>query len=235
MYNESYLTYLLDYNNLIYIDTSTLMNVDSLRRFLERSEDEFLVRNKKMIITQWVFKELNKHIHSDNDYKANQAKLALNLIEQFRDVFTLEDEELLVDNATFADSDILSKIILNKSRATQLLITYDRALALDAYNLNLQGSNKGGKVMVCHINKMGFIKKCDCVNTQDDFKLSGMVDQTLDTKERVVYIDRPVVNETYDRRKWWHIPAAVAGGLAGGIAIDRYAVPVIKRTLKSIA
>jgi len=235
MYYENYLSYVLAHNDLIYVDTSTLMNADSMKIFLERNEDEFIVRNKKMIVTQWVQKELSKHVCSDNEIKRNQARFAFLLLEQFEDIFILEDENAMADIATFADSDLLSKLTLNKATATQVLITYDRALALDAYNLNDQGSNKGGKVMVCHINRAGYIKKCDCASVQNVTQDNHMPEFEPEIKEKIVYVDRPVMSESHDCRKWWEIPLAFVSGAAGCFVIDRYALPAIKKAISSVA
>lgn len=234
MYYGNYLNYVLDHNDLIYVDTSTLMNADSMQLFIQRAEDEFLARNKRMIVTQWVQKELNKHIRSDNENKRDQARAALLLLAKYDSLFILEDDNAILDSATFADSDLLSRLVLNKATATQLLITYDRSLALDAYNLNNQGSNKGGKVMVCHINRAGYIKKCDCVGSPNHESDDVPIEPEVIVREKIVYVNRPVEKEIVSNTKAWKTPVAIATGFISGIAFEKFALPFIKRTIASI-
>jgi len=228
---RSYLNYLLNHNDLIYIDTSTLMNVEAMEIFLERAEDDFINQNKRMIVTQSVQKELNKHIRSDNESKRNQARSAILLLTRFERLFIIEEENAAFNNATFADSDLLSRLTLNKATATQLLVTYDRALASDAYNLNEQGSNKGGKVMVCHINRACYIKKCDCVNIPGQDNENVPAEPEVIVKEKIIYIDKPVEHKSESKTYPWKVPVAIVTGFASGVAFEKFAIPFIKKAL----
>lgn len=233
MQNKKYLDYVLDHNDVIFVDTCTLMHSDSARYFLESAEEALLSKDKKIILTQWVLKELNKHIESDDPNTIVKAKEALRIIDDFKTLFVIEEEHNTESLATFADSDFLSKLTLNKSRASQLLITPDKDLALDAFNLNGQESNKGYRIMVCHINRAGHIKKCSCINKTEYEPEKNTNEPEIVLKEKVVYKDRPV--ETLENKKDYKVIAGgIAGGFLGGILFNRYAMPMIKKAFIAV-
>lgn len=61
--------------------------------------------------------------------------------------------------SAFADSELLSRITKDKSKHSQLLITNDKNLSVDAYKLNKLYSCKGKKIMVCFIDNLGQLNK----------------------------------------------------------------------------
>lgn len=233
---ENYLKYLLGTCDDIYIDTSTLMNVEALRRFLESGKDDFSNSDNKIIVTAAVLSELKNHQQYDsNADKRERALVASELINTYPDIFKFEkeDESTKIDYS-FADRDFLSRLTLNKSSRRQLLITNDRKLGQDAYRINEQESNKGCRIMICYINFYGGICRCTC--TKDEERNL----QEVDAIENIEYIEkkcRAVSHGSSTAKKTtascWKYTCVFAGGLAGGIAIDRWAVPFIKRTLFS--
>lgn len=233
---ENYLKYLLGTCDDIYIDTSTLMNVEALRRFVESGKEEFLNSDNKIIVTAAVLSELKNHQQYDsNADKRERAIVAFELINTYPDIFKFEkEEESIKSDYAFADRDFLSRLTLNKSSRRQLLITNDRKLGQDAYRINEQESNKGCRIMICYINFYGGICRCTC--TKDEERNLQEVDvkektEYIEKKCRVVRHDSPIAKKP--KANYWKYTCVFAGGLAGGIAIDRWAVPFIKRTLLS--
>ena len=192
---KNYVEYIIDKNEMIYIDTSTLMNVESLRIFIGRTEKIFESRNKQIIVSRTVVSELKKHAVSDSVEKRKKAEEALDLLEQFQMMFYVECE----DNTNgFADSELLARLILMKSSCSQVLITNDKKLSKDAYAINEQESNRGNKIMVCHINYAGFLNMCCCVK---EIEASTDNDKCLDNKEEnkteTVYV------QVSSEKKWY--------------------------------
>lgn len=234
MYCEKgYLSYLLESNERIYIDTCSLMNTESMRLFIGRAEREFLFYQKKITVPSMVMWELKE---KQNDLlKKSNAEEAIQLIEQFDDIFEVEsDLELETKSYSHADAQILANVTADKAKYGQLVITSDRNLSKDAFALNKQESNKGKKIMVCHITRNGFINMCDCVNQSNDENGTTIGEPEVITIEKVVYVKKPVAQED-KKRGWWSFPVFIAGGFAGGIAFDRYAVPAIKKVLNAVA
>lgn len=79
-------------------------------------------------------------------------------------IFQVENAPLTEEEIAhaFADAQLLAELTLHRSDYNQLLITNDRKLICDAYDLNQQRSCKGRKVLVCYINWCGELQCCDC-------------------------------------------------------------------------
>ena len=225
---KNYVEYIIDKNEMIYIDTSTLMNVESLRIFIGRTEKIFESRNKQIIVSRTVVSELKKHAVSDSVEKRKKAEEALDLLEQFQMMFYVECE----DNTNgFADSELPARLILMKSSCSQVLITNDKKLSKDAYAINEQESNHGNKIMVCHINYAGFLNMCCCVK---EIEASTDNDKCLDNKEEnkteTVYVQVSSEKKWYEG--WKGFTLLFAGGITGGVLIDRYAIPILKNSIR---
>lgn len=85
-----------------------------------------------------------------SEYETNDSNL-----------FIFEDKDLKQSevSSAFADSELLSRITKDKSKHSQLLITNDKNLSVDAYKLNKLYSCKGKKIMVCFIDNLGQLNK----------------------------------------------------------------------------
>ena len=175
MTNKEYVENLLNRNDLIYIDTSTLMNESDLQLFIENYENIFLQKEKEIIVPAVVWQELRQHINSNacNGEKCRKATAAIKIIQNHRNLFRLEE-----DNASpydsrmaFADSIILGRLLMECIYGKQLLITNDRRLSIDAYELNTQESFRGQLICVCYINSRGELHRCDC--TKEDAGFNG--------------------------------------------------------------
>lgn len=161
MTNREYVEDLLALNEKIYIDTSSLMNDTELGRFLVQYQDIFEAQNKKIIVTREVCLEIVRHLSSKNIEKQEKAKSVILLFKNYSNLFIFEDKDLKQSevSSAFADSELLSRITKDKSKHSQLLITNDKNLSVDAYKLNKLYSCKGKKIMVCFIDNLGQLNK----------------------------------------------------------------------------
>ena len=161
MTNREYVEDLLALNEKIYIDTSSLMNDTELGRFLVQYQDIFEALNKKIIVTREVCLEIVRHLSSKHIEKQEKAKSVILLFKNYSNLFIFEDKDLKQSEvgSAFADSELLSRITKDKSKHSQLLITNDKNLSVDAYKLNKLYSCKGKKIMVCFIDNLGQLNK----------------------------------------------------------------------------
>lgn len=161
MTNREYVEDLLALNEKIYIDTSSLMNDTELCRFLVQYQDIFGSLDKKIIVTREVCLEIVRHLSSKNIEKQEKAKSVILLFKNYSNLFIFEDKDLKQSevSSAFADSELLSRITKDKSKHSQLLITNDKNLSVDAYKLNKLYSCKGKKIMVCFIDNLGQLNK----------------------------------------------------------------------------
>lgn len=161
MTNREYVEDLLALNEKIYIDTSSLMNDTELVRFLVQYQDIFEALNKKIIVTREVCLEIVRHLSLKNIEKQEKAKSVILLFKNYSNLFIFEDKDLKQSevSSAFADSELLSRITKDKSKHSQLLITNDKNLSVDAYKLNKLYSCKGKKIMVCFIDNLGQLNK----------------------------------------------------------------------------
>ena len=161
MTNREYVEDLLALNEKIYIDTSSLMNDTELGRVLVQYQDIFEALNKKIIVTREVCLEIVRHLSLKNIEKQEKAKSVILLFKNYSNLFIFEDKDLIQSevSSAFADSELLSRITKDKSKHSQLLITNDKNLSVDAYKLNKLYSCKGKKIMVCFIDNLGQLNK----------------------------------------------------------------------------
>ena len=137
------------------------MNDTELGRFLVQYQDIFEALNKKIIVTREVCLEIVRHLSSKNIEKQEKAKSVILLFKNYSNLFIFEDKDLKQSevSSAFADSELLSRITKDKSKHSQLLITNDKNLSVDAYKLNKLYSCKGKKIMVCFIDNLGQLNK----------------------------------------------------------------------------
>ena len=137
------------------------MNDTELGRFLVQYQDIFEALNKKIIVTREVCLEIVRHLSLKNIEKQEKAKSVILLFKNYSNLFIFEDKDLKQSevSSAFADSELLSRITKDKSKHSQLLITNDKNLSVDAYKLNKLYSCKGKKIMVCFIDNLGQLNK----------------------------------------------------------------------------
>ncbi|MBQ8325544.1 MAG: hypothetical protein IJX86_00605 [Lachnospiraceae bacterium] len=169
MNNTEYIEKIIVSVDRILVDTSTLMT-NGFQQFISSNKHSLILEQKKIIIPKAVYTELARHIGSDNPEKNERAMAAVELMSLNKDVFQIENVPLSEDEIAhaFADAQLLSELTLHKSEYNQLLITNDRKLSCDAFDLNQQQSCKGRKVLVCYINWYGEMQCCECARHSTD-------------------------------------------------------------------
>ena len=196
---RDYISVMVNTNKIIYIDTASLMDVEELSQFIQNGEDILRDKNRRIVVPQAVCLELVRHLGSENQKKQDKAMRALGLIKDHQDIFEVRNQGLTEDEiySAFADAEILAELTRNKKNCGQLLITNDRALGQDAFELNNQGSCRGYRIMVCFINRFGELRKCECTysttgetakvaeaiwnNEEQDTAAQHQIDKMLDT------------------------------------------------------
>lgn len=230
MHYTDYLEHLLQGTEQIYIDTCSLMYTERLEKFIFTSKSVFKHYNIQIIVPGSVQNELIDFLDSGDFEKKMSAEKAFMYMDEHHELFHLADR---TDCGNFADPEILAELMRNKGKCRQLFITNDRKLAKDAFQLNLQESNFGKRIMVCHLNYSGILCRCECTKTQHQNPEQIVSNSVLNTKP-ITEVPR-TVDQTTARKQRWKLPAAVAGGLAGGfvtgVVFDRYAVPLIRKAL----
>lgn len=204
MTNREYVEDLLALNEKIYIDTSSLMNDTELGRFLVQYQDIFEALNKKIIVTREVCLEIVRHLSSKNIEKQEKAKSVILLFKNYSNLFIFEDKDLKQSevSSAFADSELLSRITKDKSKHSQLLITNDKNLSVDAYKLNKLYSCKGKKIMVCFIDNLGQLNKGKTgFETNPNTLFIEQKHQRTRLKSRTI-IKR---NQKYFKRLYWEV------------------------------
>ena len=231
MHTTDYTNYLLGKNDEILIDTSSLMEVDFMSAFIDRAEDTLTYLGKKIIVTASVQRELENHISGDNEEKKQKATDALRLMDNFYYLFKLEPKGTETRDNIFADTDLLARLLLNKSDRTQLLIVNDRNLGKDAFHLNKQSSNHGKTIMVAFLNYNGYLCRCDCTKkVEETVEMVAQPPIQYIEKERIVYVDADKPQQV-KKKDVWKLPATFAGGLIGGYLVHEFAVPFLRKAI----
>ncbi|MBQ6900772.1 MAG: hypothetical protein IJN72_08025 [Firmicutes bacterium] len=231
MHTTDYTNYLLEKNDEIIIDTSSLMEVDFMSIFIDRAEDTLTYLGKKITVPASVQRELENHISGDNEEKKQKAIEVFRLMDNFYYLFNLDPKGIGEPEYIFADTDLLARLLLNKSDRTQLLIVNDRNLGKDAFHLNKQSSNYGKTIMVAFLNYNGYLCRCDCTKKVDEtIEVTEQPAIQYIEKERIVYVDADKPQKA-KKKELWKLPATFAGGFISGYIVKEYAVPFIKRAI----
>lgn len=199
MTNSQYTEKTLASVQRILVDTSTLMT-SAFQQFINNSKELLITDNQKIIVPRAVYTELACHMGSADVEKCNRAMAAVDLLSLNKDIFQVESvplSEYEIAHA-FADAQLLSELTLHRSDCSQLLITNDRKLSCDAFDLNQQQSCKGRKVFVCYINGRGELQCCDCARPSADQVVEKQV--SCNPKNRTV--PQSSVSETTTEETW---------------------------------
>lgn len=169
MTNTQYIEKILSSVERIIVDTSTLMT-RGFQQFIINNRERLLAGEKKIIVPKAVYSELARHVESENPEKSGPAMAAVELLALNKAIFQVENDLFTEAEIahTFADAHLLADLTLHRSDCNQLLITNDRKLSCDAYDLNQQQSCKGRRVLVCYINGCGELQCCDCARPTAD-------------------------------------------------------------------
>lgn len=163
MTNVQYIENTLSTVDRILLDTSTLM-CPGCQQFIRNNKKLICGSGKKLIIPKAVYAELARHLGGEDQEKSEHAVAAVELICTNKEIFEVENVPLTEEEIAhaFADAQLLSDLTAHRSEFNQLLISNDRNLSSDAFDLNQQQSCRGRKVLVCYINRLGEMHRCDC-------------------------------------------------------------------------
>lgn len=203
MRNEDYINTLMRVNKKIYIDTASLMDVEGLELFIVKVEKTLLTNSRKITVPRSVCLELTRHLGSNYTGKREKALKVMELLNEHKDLFNLENDNL--DDSeilkAFADSEILAELTIKKMDCGQLLITNDRNLSKDAFDLNSLASCRGYQIMVCFINRFGELHKCECIKKanlqvkENDPKKTDTFENESSTERLAVTIQSKISDE----------------------------------------
>lgn len=187
--NQDYITKQIQFNEIIWIDTCTMMYTNRFELFIKNVKPILLEFNKQIQIPDCVMAELAKHQLSFDEFKRANAVEALNLIKANNDIFKVEQlDNNACNGENFADPKILTAILENRRSIPQLLISNDQRLTSDAYKFNDFESFYGSKVSVCYIGANGDMNMCDCVKSK-----------VLNDQPQIIYQDKIIEKETIKR------------------------------------
>ena len=149
-----------DRYNKIVIDTSSLMEFETLRMFLVKNSDAIRDSGRQILIPESVQMEIARHIDSGKLDKVEKSLACISVLAEYPDLIVCNNCGIPEDlkYSTHADREILAMLISGKSQYRQLLITNDYDLAMDALALNSQRSCPGETISVRRINKNGELK-----------------------------------------------------------------------------
>ena len=176
MNNAQYVDKVVSSVDRILVDTSTLMN-RGFQQFINNNRKRFLTAKKRIIVLKSVYTELARHLVSEDSEKSKSALSVVDLLANNENIFLVEsaplDEEEI--SHAFADAQLLSELTLHKSDVNQLLITNDRKLSCDAFDLNQQQSCRGGRILVCYVDWYGELQCCECARPTVERKAENTV------------------------------------------------------------
>ena len=247
--NLEYIRKQIEANEIIYIDTCSLMDISRLMMFIEHAKPLFLEYKKKITIHYSVMEEIFKFEICSNEIKRNQAHSARMIILDNSDLFDIQSNENEWDNSQcFADKELLSTLFENRVSHRQLLISNDHSLTTDAFNFNRFGSVRGNKINVCYLNSLGAMHMCDCVKqratTTNTSKENSTTEEKAVSEEKIQ--EKPNVQVAANKAPAQSAEIPENSGssaftkyifpsiafIAGGFARE-YAVPVIRKFIKS--
>lgn len=226
MYNNlDYIKQQISSNELIYIDTCSLLDVVRLNNFIDSAKIIFIENGKKIIIHYSVLEELYKLRFSSNEKKRNNASEALGIIFDNSGLFIIESNpDIDKETECFADMKLLSTLFERRRNHKQLLISNDHALTSDAFNFNNLASVSGNRINVCYLNHFGNMNVCDCVKESKKEVNSTKTNLQIENastieKEPKVIIEKEIIKEETSRLKKYGIPALtfIFGSLLGGL------------------
>lgn len=216
---DTYIEYLLSNNDIIYIDTSSVMFTKEFRRFIECNYNMFINLNKRLTITREVCLEIVKHYMSTFEEKYDKAKMVLSILKQFQEIFIIEGDTFNTEEIqkAFADSELLARITKTKPQYRQLLITNDKGLSIDADSLNGLNLCKGKRIMVCYIDENGNLNR-----GKTAIKQEVQVDQNSVSYNETLLKDDKVSQKQFSFSKVLKICLYVTGVFLLGVIAGRY-------------
>lgn len=143
--------YFVKNNMEIILDTSTAMHYEGFSKFVEENERDIEASGKKIQVLSAVWFELIRNYNSVDKEKAEAANQAIAILSSHRNIFKIDEgKEIFQDEIedAFADKEILSKLTLDKTEVSILLITNDRIIS--------NGTNELMKNVIINMSLIGW-------------------------------------------------------------------------------
>ena len=122
MTNMEYVSSLIKDTDIIYIDTSALMNTDQLEIFINNIQSFLILESKKLVVQHEVWMELQRHVEGDDTEKKDIAHKVLEILYKYRKIFYITDSKSDQYDfmKVFADSRLLAELTTNKAASLRL-------------------------------------------------------------------------------------------------------------------
>lgn len=213
----SYAEQMIKYNEIIMIDASSIMD-PGFPMFIENCADYFIKYGRVIIIPVCVWLELIRHLN--NPKKEASILKAMMVIDKNPNLFYYANKQNMSETdvkKALGDSEILSQLILGKPDAQQLLITNDKQLAKNAFELNEFDSVKGHKIKSCFLDSMGNLRRCGCTIKEP---MESIVIEKTDVQ--TCKPAEPMVLPVESSEDGFLFGISLASFLAIGIAVGKY-------------
>lgn len=204
MNNTQYVEKIITSVDRILVDTSTLMT-HGFHQFINDNKERLLLGGKRIIVPKSVYTEIARLLDSGESEKSVAAMSAVELLALNRNIFQVESAPLTEEEIAhaFADAQLLSELTLHKSDYHQLLITNDRKLSCDAFDLNQQQSCKGRRILVCYVNWCGELQCCECARPTSEKKNEHPIPSSEETVQPgLVSEDTPINIAEQEEASW---------------------------------
>lgn len=184
-------------NDYIYCDTCIALS-KGFELFVNKMGFLFKKHKKKIIIISDVYQELlNKAFIGDDEQKAMAYK-AIEIINNNAEIFEIETDES-INKSAFADPKLLARLIENKAQSTQMLITRDHGLSVDAKKFNNLNSINGKQIKVCYVNENGYMNEFNKYEESNDIQNVKYVEVEKIVEKPVIKVvtEKPSVIDSY--------------------------------------
>jgi hypothetical protein len=206
------------------------MNVEELELFTNNIQEILMLEGKQIIVPRVVCMELLRHFAGADDRKKKIAVEVFDVLCRHEKIFCVQNTDIGdVDlMKAFADVKLLAELTENKSSCSQLLITNDRKLSRDAYDLNNLESCKGHSIKVCYLNHFGELHRCECVKEAQRQSVSTEPKKVV---KEVVKVETQKEKEPYSWIFRVGVPAAI---LLMGFTAGKYGDRALKYIKKMV-
>lgn len=153
--------------DFINIDTSSLMETDSLLNFLENYGSTIIKSGKTIFVCREVIAELKLLCRSTKPLKVHRAATALTMLYDNSNLFRLEDNPDKVDvksvHKRIADQRIISAVTWYKVQHSQLFISNDKALLHAIVTADQMDAVHGKPVYATSLSESGELIEYSCI------------------------------------------------------------------------
>lgn len=170
---------LIEQSDFISIDTSALMEVDSLQKFVSKYEFVFMKYGRIIFVYKEVIRELKTHMAGKDAAKRYLAGKAMDIMIEhpklFRFQICVEDVVDRKTNSFIADQKFLSVVALYKTAHTQLFISNDKDLLDGILSIDRIEAVHGKPVYAAKLTPAGVLESYE-LQISEQLPVSGEED-----------------------------------------------------------